>query len=471
MPDSVDLTEAAAVTLQGLAAYYLTHETYPVAEGETVVVLAAAGGLGRLLLQLAAARGATVVAIASTPEKEAVARRAGAHHTFGYDKFDDAVREVTDGQGARLVYDSVGATTHLTSLRSLGRRGTLALCGLSSGPVPPLDIELLRGGGSLFLTRPTMKDYVYDASTLRAAGGAVFGHLASGVLDLPGNAPDAVHRVRTKDEARAHLTAAGFLQPAFRVCVDEKEARDFLATSTGPWVVKPRDAMGSEGVTRIESATELAAALEFLPGNDTEGVSFIVEEFVEGPEYSAEGVFIDGAPHVLALTSKELLPPPNFFEIEYVIPAILPDETAAEIEKQVVAALTALELRFGQFHVELWWTERGVVLGEVHVRNAGGWIHRMLPHVIPGLEWFGLVYDDVLGRPVDKAALKPVRGSAIRFLTPPPGRLTAIEGWDEVLAHPALIHAELAIAPRRGRRRAPLGVEPRRTHRGRRGHP
>lgn len=182
VPDGVDLTEAAAVTLQGLAAYYLTHETYPVAEGETVVVLAAAGGLGRLLVQLAAARGATVVAIASTPEKEAVARRAGAHHTFGYDKFDDAVREVTGGQGARVVYDSVGATTHLTSLRALGRRGTLALCGLSSGPVPPLDIELLRGGGSLFLTRPTMKDYVYDASTLRAAGGAVFGHLASGVL-------------------------------------------------------------------------------------------------------------------------------------------------------------------------------------------------------------------------------------------------------------------------------------------------
>jgi NADPH2:quinone reductase len=148
-----------------------------------VVVLAAAGGLGRLLVQLAAARGATVVAVASTPEKEEVARRAGAHHTFGYDKFDDAVRDVTDGQGARVVYDSVGATTHLTSLRSLGRRGTLALCGLSSGPVPPLDIELLRGGGSLFLTRPTMKDYVYDARTLRAAGDAVFGHLASGVIE------------------------------------------------------------------------------------------------------------------------------------------------------------------------------------------------------------------------------------------------------------------------------------------------
>ncbi len=182
VPDGVDLTEAAAVTLQGLAAYYLTHETHPVAAGETVVVLAAAGGLGRLLVQLAASRGATVVAVASTPEKEETARESGAHHTLGYDKFDAAVRDLTDGQGASVVYDSVGATTHLTSLRSLGRRGTLALCGLSSGPVPPIDVELLRGGGSLFLTRPTMKDYVYDAQTLRAAGGAVFDHLAAGVI-------------------------------------------------------------------------------------------------------------------------------------------------------------------------------------------------------------------------------------------------------------------------------------------------
>lgn len=264
-------------------------------------------------------------------------------------------------------------------------------------------------------------------------------------LGRPGNSPKAVHRVRTKDEARAELAAAGFPQPRFLVCSDVAEAYDFLEGSTGPWVVKPRDAMGSEGVTRIAGPDDLAGALEFLP-EGSRG-AFIVEEFVEGPEYSAEGVFLGGAPHVLALTSKELLPPPNFFETEYVIPAILPDETAREIEAQVVAALTALELGYGQFHVELWWTERGVVLGEIHVRNAGGWIHRMLPHVIPGLEWFGLVYDDALGAPVDLEALRPRRGAAIRFLTPPSGRLVAVEGWDEVLAHPNVIHAELAIAP------------------------
>lgn len=182
VPDGVDLTDAGAVTLQGIAAYYLTHQTHPVAKGETVVVLAAAGGLGRLLVQLAVARGATVIAVTSTPEKERIAREAGAQHTVGYDRFNESVRELTGGKGAQVVYDSVGAATYLAGLRSLGRRGTLALCGLSSGAVPPLNVELLRDGGSLFPTRPTMKDHVYDAETLRAAGGAVFSYVADGVL-------------------------------------------------------------------------------------------------------------------------------------------------------------------------------------------------------------------------------------------------------------------------------------------------
>ncbi|MFJ6619797.1 ATP-grasp domain-containing protein [Kitasatospora sp. NPDC091335] len=264
-------------------------------------------------------------------------------------------------------------------------------------------------------------------------------------VGAPGNPPEAVRRIRTKDEARAALAAAGFLQPRFRVCEDAGAAHEFLARSTGPWVVKPRDMWGSEGVTRIESPEELTEALDFLP--DWCGGTFIVEEFVEGPEFSAEGVFLDGVPHLLALTSKELLPPPNFFEIEYVIPAILPEHSAKEIEREVVAGLTALGLTHGQFHVELWLTERGVVLGEAHVRNGGGWIHRLLAHAIPDLEWFGLVYDDALGNPIDKAALRPTRGAAIRFLTPRPGRLVAVEGWEEVLAHPSVLRAELTVGP------------------------
>ncbi|WP_051967558.1 ATP-grasp domain-containing protein [Kitasatospora mediocidica] len=265
---------------------------------------------------------------------------------------------------------------------------------------------------------------------------------AAEAFGRPGNPPHVVNRVRNKDAARAALSAAGFLQPACQVFADAASALEFLKNSTGPWVVKPRDAMGSEGVTRLDEPAQLEAALKLMPHQG----AFIVEEFVEGPEYSVEGVFIGGAPHMLAVTSKELLPPPHFFEVEYLIPAPMPEETEREIVEQVTAALHALEVRFGQFHVELWVTERGVVMGEVHVRNAGGWIHRMLAHVIPGLEWFGLVFDDVLGLPIDKAALVPSRGAAIRFLTPTPGRLLAIEGWEEVLAHPAVLYAELAVA-------------------------
>lgn len=266
---------------------------------------------------------------------------------------------------------------------------------------------------------------------------------AADAIGALGNPPHAVHRVRTKDLCRAALAEAGFPQPSCRVCDNAAEAVDFMEKTTGPWVVKPRDAMGSEGVSRITGPEELRAALEFLPHDG----SFIVEQFIEGPEFSVEGVFLGGVPTVLAVTSKVKTPLPYFFETEYVLPAEVPEADRREMERQVGAALTALELRYGQFHVELWLTPGGVVLGEVHVRNAGGWIHRMMAHAIPGLEWFGLVFDDALGLPVDRESLAATRGGAVRFLTPRPGRLVSVEGWEEVLAHPGVLHAELDVVP------------------------
>ncbi len=262
-------------------------------------------------------------------------------------------------------------------------------------------------------------------------------------LGVPGNPPHAVRRVRTKDACRAALADAGFAQPAWRVCAGAAEAADFLAATSGPWVVKPRDAMGSEGVSLITGPNQLPGALRLLPTEDP----FLVEEFVDGPEFSVEGVFQGGAPTVLAVTAKEKLPPPYFVEVGHVLPAELPEETRRTIERHVIAALTALELRYGLFHVELWLAGDGVVLGEVHVRNGGGWIHRLLPHAIPGLEMFGLVIDDALGRPRDGAPLVPVRGAATRFFTPPPGRLVSVTGWERVRAHPAVLYAELTVAP------------------------
>jgi hypothetical protein len=155
-------------------------------------------------------------------------------------------------------------------------------------------------------------------------------------------------------------------------------------------------------------------------------------------------VFLGGLPTVLAITAKEKLPPPHFVEIGHVLPADLPTADRERVEYEVLAALKALELCFGLFHVELWLTGRGVVIGEVHVRVGGGWIHRMLEHAIPGIELYGLVYDDALGI-AEPGPRTLVRAAASRYFAPPPGRVLGITGWDEVRAHPAVVYAELAV--------------------------
>ncbi|MEV5957063.1 ATP-grasp domain-containing protein [Streptomyces sp. NPDC051987] len=259
----------------------------------------------------------------------------------------------------------------------------------------------------------------------------------------PGNPPAAVRRTRNKDLCRTALAAAGFRQPAVRLCTSAAEAAEFLAGSRGPWVVKPRDGMASIGVRKVRGPHELPAALAELPDQTL----FLVEEFVEGPEYSVEGVILATGPRVLAVTAKEVLPPPHFVEVGHVLPAELPEHTRAEIDRQVTAALRALDLRFGVFHVELWLSGGEVVLGEVHVRPGGDWLHRLLGHAVPDLELFGLLYDDLLGRAGRPPRLTATRAAAVRFLVAPPGRLTAVDGWDTVAAHPAVLRAESTAAP------------------------
>ncbi|MFF8940353.1 ATP-grasp domain-containing protein [Streptomyces paradoxus] len=262
-------------------------------------------------------------------------------------------------------------------------------------------------------------------------------------LGLPGNPPEAISRIRTKDACRRALAAAGFRQPAVALCSAEDEAREFLARTTGPWVVKPRDGSDSEGVRKVTASEELVPAIAGLP---EPRFPFLVEEFVEGDEYSVEGVFLDGRPQVLAVTQKEKLAPPHFVEIGHVLPAPLDPAAREEIEQTVRAALTALGLRFGLFHVELWRTREGVVLGEVHSRIGGGWIHRMLTHTRPGIELYGLVYDDMAGRAAAPAA-GPVGAAASRYFSPPPGRLVSVEGWESVRDHPSVLHADLLVSP------------------------
>ncbi len=191
VPDGVDDRTAAALPLQGLTAHYLVTSTFPVAAGHDVLVHAAAGGVGLLLTQLAAQRGARVVATVGSAEKERLARAAGAADVVRYRELDDLtaelpalVRDLTDGRGVHAVYDSVGKDTFDASLASLARRGTLVLFGASSGPVPPVDPQRLNAGGSLFLTRPTLGDHTATRDELTWRAGELFDAVRAGTLDV-----------------------------------------------------------------------------------------------------------------------------------------------------------------------------------------------------------------------------------------------------------------------------------------------
>jgi len=184
LPDSVDFRLGAATMLQGMTAHYLTRSTYALKPGDTALVHAAAGGVGLLLVQMAKLAGARVIGTVSTAEKEALARDAGADHVIRYTEtpFEPAVRELTAGQGVDVVYDSVGRDSFEGSLNSLKRRGLLALFGQSSGPVPPIDPNILNPKGSLYLTRPSLAHYISGRQELAWRAGEVFGWIAEGKL-------------------------------------------------------------------------------------------------------------------------------------------------------------------------------------------------------------------------------------------------------------------------------------------------
>lgn len=187
VPDAVSDEAAVGALLQGMTAHFLVHDTYPVQPGDDVLVHAAAGGVGLLLTQLAAGRGARVLATVSTAEKEQLARAAGAAEVIRYTEVDDvaaAVRALTAGTGVAVAYDGVGRTTFDASLAGLRRRGVLVLFGASSGPVPPVDPQRLNSGGSLFLTRPKLYDHIATPDELRARAAAVYGAVAAGELDV-----------------------------------------------------------------------------------------------------------------------------------------------------------------------------------------------------------------------------------------------------------------------------------------------
>jgi NADPH:quinone reductase len=184
VPDAVGDDVAAAALLQGITAHYLSSSTHEVRSGEDVLVHAAAGGVGRLLTQIVAMRGGRVIATTSTEEKATLARDAGAAEVIGYDGFAERVQELTEGRGVDVVYDGVGAATFDESLASLRPRGDMVLYGAASGRVPPFDPMRLESGGSLYLTRPSIRHYAATREALLRLGGDVFGWIADGRLEI-----------------------------------------------------------------------------------------------------------------------------------------------------------------------------------------------------------------------------------------------------------------------------------------------
>ncbi len=206
VPDSVSLDDAAAVMLQGMTAHYLTHSTFQLKRGNTCLIHAAAGGAGLLTVQMAKIAGATVIGTCSTEIKAQLAREYGADHVIQYTKGDflEEVKRITQNKGVDVVYDSVGKTTFHKSLDCLSPRGLMVSFGQSSGAVGEMDPLLLSQKGSLFLTRPSLANYISSPDELKWRSSDIFKWLAEGRLRLQ------IHKTyRLDDAAQAHRDLEG----------------------------------------------------------------------------------------------------------------------------------------------------------------------------------------------------------------------------------------------------------------------
>lgn len=200
LPDGVAFDTAAASTMRGLTASYLLRRIHPLNAGDTVLLHAAAGGVGLIFSQWAKLLGVNVIGVVSTDEKAAVARAHGCEHIIirGQEDIAARVREITDGVGVPVVYDSVGKTTYEASIDSLARRGLMVCFGTASGPTPPVHTQSLAVKGSLFLTRPALADYIAEPAEKAELAGELFGHIDAGRIKVEIN-----QRYALEDAAQA----------------------------------------------------------------------------------------------------------------------------------------------------------------------------------------------------------------------------------------------------------------------------
>ncbi|MGC9270634.1 quinone oxidoreductase family protein [Acidiphilium sp.] len=216
LPDSIDFATGAAMMLQGMTAQYLLRRTYKVRSGETILVHAAAGGVGLILCQWAKHIGATVIGVVSTDEKAEVARAHGAAHVIvGHANLAADIKRLTDGAMVPVVYDSVGKDTFTPSLDSLAPLGLMVSYGNASGPVPPVELSMLAAKGSLFLTRPTLATYTATRSDLLAVTADLFDVVAAGAVKIRVNQTFPLEQAAAAQEAleSRHTTGSTILIP------------------------------------------------------------------------------------------------------------------------------------------------------------------------------------------------------------------------------------------------------------------
>jgi NADPH2:quinone reductase len=201
LPDAIPFETAAAMTMRGLTSAYLMRRIWPLATGDTILLHAAAGGVGLIVSQWAKILGLHVIGTVSSEAKAEVAKAHGCDHVILYGREDVAkrVREITGGAGVSVVYDSVGKDTFEGSLDSLKRRGLLVCVGTASGPIPPINAMQLAMKGSLYVTRPALADYIGDPAEKAALAAEMFGHVASGRIRIEIN-----QRYQLKDAVQAH---------------------------------------------------------------------------------------------------------------------------------------------------------------------------------------------------------------------------------------------------------------------------
>ena len=201
LPQGIDCHTAAAMTMRGLTSAYLMRRIYPFKAGDTLLIHAAAGGVGLIVAQWAKLLGLTVIGTVSSDEKAAVAKAHGCDHSINYSHEDVAkrVRELTNGVGVNVVFDSVGKTTFMSSLDSLKRRGLLVCVGTASGPIEPFNPQILAMKGSLYVTRPALADYIADPAEKAELAAEIFGHVAAGRIKIEIN-----QRYALEDAVQAH---------------------------------------------------------------------------------------------------------------------------------------------------------------------------------------------------------------------------------------------------------------------------